>query len=75
MREIVFHEPVFVGDIVSFYADTLKVGNTSITIKIVVEAERFGSYGQKVNVTEAEVIYVAVDEHRQKIPVPKKPEA
>jgi acyl-CoA thioesterase YciA len=75
MREIVFHEPVFVGDIVSFYADTLKVGNTSITIKIVVEAERFGSYGQKVNVTEAEVIYVAVDEHRQKIPVPKKPDA
>src|SRR3954462_965717 len=40
MKEIIFHEPVFVGDLVSFYATTTKVGNTSITIKVIVESER-----------------------------------
>ncbi len=53
MKEVVFHEPVFVGDLVSFYAETLKVGNTSITVKVIVEAERFGSSQQVVRVTEA----------------------
>lgn len=72
MREVVFHEPVFVGDIVSFYAETLRVGNTSITTRVIVEAERYGSpVGEKVKVTEAEVIYVAVDENRKKIVIPK----
>src|SRR3989337_2566766 len=60
MKEVIFHEPVFMGDLVSFYADTLKVGNTSITIHVTVEAERFGSQGQKVKVTDAEVTYVAI---------------
>ena len=46
MKEVIFHEPVFVGDLVSFYAQTVKLGNTSITIRVVVEAERFGSHGQ-----------------------------
>lgn len=72
MREVVFHEPVFVGDIVSFYAETKRVGNTSITTHVVVEAERYGSpTGEKVKVTEAEVIYVAVDENRKKMVIPK----
>lgn len=72
MREVVFHEPVFVGDIVSFYAETVKVGNTSITTRVIVEAERYGSpTGEKVKVTEAEVIYVAVDENRKKMVIPK----
>lgn len=72
MREVVFHQPVFVGDIVSFYAETLRVGNTSITIHVVVEAERYGSpTGEKVKVTEAEVVYVAVDENRKKMVIPK----
>ena len=61
MREVIFHQPVFVGDLVSFYSETLKVGNTSITTRVVVEAERYGSPGVKARVTEAEVIYVAVD--------------
>jgi acyl-CoA thioesterase YciA len=66
MREVIFHKPVFVGDLVSFYADTVSIGNTSITISVIVEAERVGVSTEKVRVTEAEVVYVAVDEKRQK---------
>ncbi len=67
MKEVIFHEPVFVGDLVSFYANTVKVGSTSITIRVVVEAERFGSHGQSVRVTEAEVVYVAINQYREKV--------
>ncbi|RMG00351.1 MAG: acyl-CoA thioesterase [Acidobacteria bacterium] len=74
MKEVVFHEPVFVGDLVSFYAQTTKVGNTSITVKVIVEAERFGSHGQIVRVTEAEVVYVAINQYREKVPIGKKKE-
>ena len=72
MKEVIFHEPVYVGDLVSFYAETTKVGNTSITIRVVVEAERFGSRGQIVQVTEAEVVFVAVSQNREKIPIRRK---
>ena len=61
MREVIFHQPVFVGDLVSFYAETANVGTTSITVRVVVEAERYDGPKGKVRVTEAEVIYVAVD--------------
>jgi len=68
MKEVIFHEPVFMGDLVSFYAETLRVGSTSITVHVVVEAERFGSQGrQKVKVTEAEVTYVAINQFREKV--------
>jgi acyl-CoA thioesterase YciA len=66
MREVIFHQPVFVGDLVSFYSETVKVGTTSITTRVVVEAERYGSPGVKARVTEAEVIYVAVDKAGKK---------
>jgi acyl-CoA thioesterase YciA len=66
MREVIFHAPVFIGDLVSFYSETVKVGNTSITTRVVVEAERYGSPGKKARVTEAEVVYVAVDVHGMK---------
>ena len=66
MREVIFHEPVFVGDLVSFYAETLKIGTTSITVRVQVEAERYGHPGKRARVTEAEVIYVAVDEKQSK---------
>jgi acyl-CoA thioesterase YciA len=69
MREVAFHQPVFVGDLVSFYADTIKVGNTSITIHVTVEAERHDGTRARVRVTEAEVIYVAVDANRSKTPI------
>ena len=69
MKEVIFHEPVFIGDLVSFYAKTLKVGNTSITIHVDVEAERFGTPGVIVKVTEAEVIFVAIDEKQEKVKI------
>ncbi len=62
MREVEFHEPVFLGDIVNFFTETLRVGRTSITVKVSVEAERWGGgQGERVMVTEAEVVLVAVD--------------
>jgi len=68
MKEVIFHEPVFMGDLVSFYAETVRVGSTSITVHVVVEAERFGGQGrQKVKVTEAEVTYVAINQFREKV--------
>jgi len=70
MKEVIFHEPVFMGDLVSFYAETTRVGSTSITVHVVVEAERFGSQGrQKVKVTEAEVTYVAINQFREKVKI------
>jgi acyl-CoA thioesterase YciA len=71
MKEVIFHEPVYIGDLVSFYAKTLKVGNTSITIHVVVEAERFGTPGVVVKVTEAEVTFVAIDETGKKVQIGK----
>jgi len=67
MKEVIFHEPVYIGDLVSFYAHTLKVGNSSITIHVDVEAERFGMHGQKVKVTSADVTFVAINEFREKV--------
>ena len=69
MKEVIFHQPVYIGDLVSFYATTLQVGNTSITIHVDVEAERFGTPGVVVKVTEAEVIFVAIDEKGGKIKI------
>lgn len=72
MREVIFHRPVFVGDLVSFYAETVRIGTTSITIRVIVEAERHGgTTSERIRVTEAEVVYVAVDGHRQKMKIPK----
>ena len=81
MREVEFHEPVFVGDIVSFYTEIVRLGRTSITVRVTVEAERWGvpptrigmtGHGERVKVTEAEVVLVAVDD--QGCPVPIRPE-
>ncbi len=70
MKEVIFIEPVFVGDLVSFYTETLRIGRTSITVKVYVEAERIISANRRcVKVTEAEVTYVAVNEERKPIPV------
>jgi len=71
MREVIFHKPVFVGDLVSFYCETVRMGRTSITVRVVVEAERLGRDGQ-VRVTEAEVVYVAVDKEGNKIPIAQR---
>jgi acyl-CoA thioesterase YciA len=66
VNSFVFKEPVFVGDLVSFYARVEKVGRTSITVNVEVFAQR-GRHGgrEAVKVTEAQLTYVAVDERRQ----------
>lgn len=69
MREVEFHEPVLIGDLVSFYADTIRVGTTSVTVKVTVEAERRIRGRSGVKVTEAEVVYVHVDENSRPIPI------
>lgn len=71
MREIVFHAPVFVGDLVSFYTRTLKVGNTSVTVAVEVVAERGHPGGPSVKVTEAEVVFVHVGEDGRPLPIPR----
>ncbi len=69
MDKIVFHQPVFVGDLVSFWTETLRIGNTSITTKVVVEAIRGNDLARKVLVTEAQVVYVNVGEDRKPRPI------
>ena len=69
MREVGFIAPVYVGDVVSFYASVLREGKTSVTIQVIVEAERSKEPRRRVKVTEAEVVYVAVDEDGNPIPI------
>ena len=69
MDKVVFHQPVFVGDLVSFWTETLRIGNTSITTKIVVEAIRGGDPNEKVVVTDAQVVYVNMGENRKPAPI------
>ncbi|MGH9464546.1 MAG: acyl-CoA thioesterase [Thermoanaerobaculia bacterium] len=69
LREVEFLAPVHVGDLVSFYATMRRVGNTSITVHVEVIAERQTSDHEQVLVTEAEVVYVQVDERGQPLPI------
>lgn len=62
MREVEFHQPVFVGDVLSLYAETTRVGRTSMTIRVRVLARRRNDPDESVKVTEAEVVFVAVDD-------------
>lgn len=68
MNAVEFHVPVFVGDVVSFYTETLRVGRTSVKVRVRAEADRFRS-GNHIVVTEAEVTYVAIDEEGNPVPV------
>jgi acyl-CoA thioesterase YciA len=69
MREVVFHQPVFVGDVLSLYCDTVRVGRTSMTILVRVCARRRTDPDQDVKVTEAEVVFVSVDDAGKPVPV------
>jgi acyl-CoA thioesterase YciA len=69
MDKIVFHAPVFVGDLVSFWTETVRIGTTSITTKIRVQAIRVNEPDKKVLVTEAQVVYVNVGEDRKPKPI------
>ena len=71
VNSFAFKEPVFVGDLVSFYARVKRVGRTSITVDVEVFAQR-GRLGraEAVRVTEAQLTYVAIDEQRRPRDVP-----
>ncbi|MGE5652540.1 acyl-CoA thioesterase [Noviherbaspirillum sp. UKPF54] len=70
VNSFLFKQPVFVGDLLSFYADVVKVGNTSITVNVEVYAERNRLQAETVKVTEATLTYVATDERRKPRPIP-----
>ena len=69
MNQVEFKEPVFMGDLVSFYSSTVKVGRTSVTVRVEVEAQRETDPSQNVAVTKAEIVYVAVDQAWKPIPI------
>ncbi len=67
-----FHQPVFVGDLISCYAEVIKVGRTSVTVKVEVYAQRNPDNPETIKVTEAELTYVALDENRKPRSVPPR---
>lgn len=68
-----FHRPVFVGDLISCYAEVTRVGRTSLTVEVEVYAERNRQQDDCIKVTQATLTFVAVDDQRRPRPVP--PEA
>src|SRR5262245_39306536 len=64
MNAVEFHQPVFVGDVVSFWTRVVRIGKSSIAVHVAVETNR---QGQAIRLTEAEVVYVAVDKQRQPV--------
>jgi acyl-CoA thioesterase YciA len=70
VNSFVFKQPLFMGDVVSFYADIVKVGHTSMTVNVEVYSQRNPSKPTCVKVTEATLTYVAVDENRKPRAVP-----
>jgi acyl-CoA thioesterase YciA len=71
VKEFVFKQPVQIGDLLSFYAEVVKIGNTSITINVEVYAERKPDTPTVVKVTEATLTYVAIDRNGQPRAVPR----
>jgi acyl-CoA thioesterase YciA len=62
VNEFIFKQPVRVGDILSFFGKLVRIGRTSITVKIEVYAEHFRAQGKYTKVTEASLTYVAIDD-------------
>jgi acyl-CoA thioesterase YciA len=71
VTDFLFKEPVFVGDLITCYGKIEKIGNTSITVKVVVIAQRNKYERDHVKVTEATVVYVAVDENGKPMQISK----
>ena len=69
MHEVKFIAPVFVGDLVSFFTETLKIGNTSVTVRVTVDAKRASPPHETVRVTQADVVYVAIETHGRSVPL------
>lgn len=73
MDKIEFKKPVYVGDVLSFYSTVTRVGRTSITMHVSVTAQRFNNPREVVPVTEANLIYVSVDDHGTPVPLEMNP--
>ena len=71
VKQFVFKQPVQIGDVLSLYADVVRIGNTSITVNVEVFAERGRTESKVVKVTEATLTYVAIDASGKPRPVPK----
>ena len=74
VNSFVFKQPVFVGDLLSFYAKIVKTGRTSVTVNVEVYAERNRLQSDIVKVTEATLTYVATGEDRRPLELPPLPE-
>jgi acyl-CoA thioesterase YciA len=72
MHEVKFIAPVFVGDLVSFYTETIRIGRTSIAVRVTVEAKRGAPPHEAVRVTQAEVVYVAIESPGVPVPLGEK---
>lgn len=70
VNSFLFKQPISVGDVVSFYAEVVKVGRTSITVDVQVYAERNPINPVVVKVTEAQLTYVAINDDGSKREVP-----
>ena len=71
VNSFVFKQPVQIGDVLSLYAKVVRIGNTSITVKVEGYAERGRAEARVVKVTEAALTYVAIDLKGKPRPVPK----
>ena len=69
MNRVEFKQPVYVGDVLSLYAETTRIGRSSIGIHVNVLAERKIDPGAAIPVTEAELVFVAVDDQGHPRPV------
>jgi acyl-CoA thioesterase YciA len=74
VNSFLFKQPVFVGDLLSFYANVVKVGKTSVTVNVEVYAERNRLQAEVVKVTEATLTYVATDDQRKPRLLPPVPD-
>ena len=72
VNEFIFKQPVRVGDILSFFSKVVRIGRTSITVKVEVFAERSRSQGSYIKVTEASLTYVAIDDNGKPREIPRK---
>lgn len=70
VNSFLFKQPVSVGDVVSFFAEVVETGRTSIKVNVEVYAERNPSSPQTVKVTEATLTYVAINQQGGKRELP-----
>ena len=70
VNEFIFKQPVRVGDFLTFFSKLVRIGRTSITVKVEVYAERFRHQGKYIKVTEASLTYVAIDDNGRPRPLP-----